>query len=120
VDGGREKQESSQWIWWKRREKREREEVEIEKGRRKEGGKEIFVVEKRRGGKGRWRMDRRGIDKKIGTCRSIPMLANLGSNDYLFNPLPYDVFRGVQPMAYGLFGPTETTTLSVLKTILMT
>ncbi len=35
------------------------------------------------------------------------------------NPLPYDIFRGTQPMACGLFGPTEMTTLSVLKTILM-
>jgi hypothetical protein len=31
------------------------------------------------------------------------------------NPLPYDIFRGTQPMACGLFGPTEMTTLSVLK-----
>jgi hypothetical protein len=37
----------------------------------------------------------------------------------LFNPLPYDIFRGTQPMACGLFGPTEMTTLSELKTILM-
>ncbi len=36
------------------------------------------------------------------------------------NPLPYDVFGGAQPMACGLFGPTEVTTLSVMKTILMT
>jgi hypothetical protein len=36
------------------------------------------------------------------------------------NPLSYDVFRGAQPVACGLFGPTELTTLSVLKTILMT
>jgi hypothetical protein len=35
------------------------------------------------------------------------------------NPLPYDIFRGTQPMACGLFGPTEMMTLSVLKTILM-
>ncbi len=35
------------------------------------------------------------------------------------NPLPYDIFKGTQPMACGLFGPTEMTTLSVLKTILM-
>jgi hypothetical protein len=26
-----------------------------------------------------------------------------------FNPLPYDIFRGTQPMACGLFGPTEMT-----------
>ncbi len=30
------------------------------------------------------------------------------------NPLPYGVFRGAQPMVCGLFGPTESTTLSVL------
>ncbi len=35
------------------------------------------------------------------------------------NPLPYDVFRGAQPMACGLFGPAEVMTLSVMKTILM-
>jgi hypothetical protein len=35
------------------------------------------------------------------------------------NPLPYDVFRGAKPIACGLFGPTELTTLSVLKMILM-
>ncbi len=29
------------------------------------------------------------------------------------NPLPYDVFRGAQPMACGLFGPTESTTLTL-------
>ncbi len=38
----------------------------------------------------------------------------------IINPLPYDVFRGAQPMACGLFGPTKVTTLSVMKTILMT
>jgi hypothetical protein len=37
----------------------------------------------------------------------------------MVNPLPYDIFRGTQLMACGLFGPTEMTTLSVLKTILM-
>ncbi len=36
------------------------------------------------------------------------------------NPFPYGVFRGAQLMACGLTGPTELTTLSVLKTILMT
>ncbi len=41
----------------------------------------------------------------------------IGGGD--FNPLPYEIFRGAQPMACGLFGPTEMTTLSVLKTILM-
>jgi hypothetical protein len=47
-------------------------------------------------------------------------LAGWSRFDIPVTPLPYDVFRGGQPMACGLFGPTEVTTLSVMKTILMT
>jgi hypothetical protein len=36
------------------------------------------------------------------------------------NPFLYGVFRGAQPMTCGLLGPTESTTFSVLKTILLT
>jgi hypothetical protein len=31
------------------------------------------------------------------------------------NPLPYDVFRGAQPMAYGLFGPTDIDDIKCIK-----
>ncbi len=48
---------------------------------------------------------------------SFPL--NLKTFPAMFNPLPSGIFGGAQSTACGLFGPTEMTTLSVLKTILM-
>jgi hypothetical protein len=37
----------------------------------------------------------------------------------LINPFPHGIFRGTQPVACGVFGPTESTTLCVMNMILM-
>ncbi len=43
-----------------------------------------------------------------------------GKIKLVINPFPYVIFRGAQPVACGVFVPTESMTINVLKIILMT